>query len=406
MISLKELKIDLFQLLMALSKALDFGSKGVMHHHVRVALIAKQLAKSLKLPSSQVREAVYSSMLHDIGAITWDEKDQLQDFEVKTPHSHSERGAVLLAKSPLFSRLTDVILYHHDNWDGRNGAVLKGSELPLLSRIIHLADRIDVLIDENVYILEQRDEILRTIKDYTGKMFDPLLVEALMELAQKESFWLDLTADNMEDLLLSGMESHKRTINLMELISIGEIFAKVIDGKSPFTHYHSRMVAAVAAHMGRLAGYSEEKCQAMRLAGLLHDLGKMAVPERILVKPGRLDAAEYNIIKSHTYYTYRILERVEGFEDINQWASYHHECLTGNGYPFRKKAEELSDEARIMAVCDIFTALVEDRPYREGLPREKVEQILLHKAEKKDIDGKWVQLLLENYHQLALYKDL
>lgn len=386
--------------------ALDFGSDGVMRHHIRVALIAKQMAEEMGMAPEQVRDVIHASIVHDIGAITWHEKGKLHSFEITDPHTHSRRGAALLDKSPLFSQLTDIVLYHHNSWDGGNNSDLKGSEIPLLSRIIHVADRVDVLINNKVYILQQRGEILNKIKHYAGQTFDPELVDILTKIAQKESFWLDITSSTAESLLLVDMQQHKRNINLMELLSIGEVFSQVIDGKSPFTHNHSRMVSAVAAHMGKLAGYSDQKCQTMRLAGLLHDLGKMAVPETLLEKPGRLEPAEYNIIKSHTYYTYRILEMVEGLEDINQWGSYHHECLTGNGYPFRKKADELSEEARIMAVCDIFTALVEDRPYRTGLPRAKVEQILLHKVDKNDIDGKWVHLLLENYYQLEAYKEL
>lgn len=403
---MKKLNIDLFQLLCALSTALDFSGSGAMRHHMRVALIAKQMAEEMGMSSEQIKDVVYVSVVHDIGAITWRDKRQIYDFEVKVPEEHSLRGGELLKNSPLFEQLTDFVYYHHYRWDGKNKNDLRGTEIPLISRIIHVADRVEVLINEQQYILHQRKDIINKIKSCAGTVFDPQLVDVLAGIAQRESFWLDLTAKQMEDLLLAGMQQHKRSIDLMELLSIGEVFARVIDGKSPFTHNHSRMVSAVAAHMGQLAGYSDEKCQAMRLAGLLHDLGKMAVPETILEKPGRLEPAEYNIIKSHTYYTYRILEMVEGLEEINQWGSYHHECLGGNGYPFRKQANELSEEARIMAVCDIFTALVENRPYRAGLPRAKVEDILLQKVEKNDIDGKWVHLLLENYHQLEVYKEL
>jgi HD-GYP domain-containing protein (c-di-GMP phosphodiesterase class II) len=402
---MQELNIDFYKLLSALSTALDFGGKRVMRHHIRVALIAQRIADELELDENEVNNVIYASMIHDAGASTFEEKAQLGIFELEGSYDHCTRGHWLMELSPLLKPLSKILLCHHDRWDGKNETGLVGEDIPLASRIIHISDRVDVLIDEGKYILHQSEAILDQIKGLAGVVFDPHLVEVLQKLAQKESFWLDLTSGQYEKILASRVGDHNKTINLEELLGIGEVFARIIDGKSRFTHRHSRLVSAVAGHMAMLVGYSNAKCQAIQVAGLLHDLGKLAVPEKILEKPGRLTDEEYKVIKAHTYHTYRILDMVRGFEEINEWASYHHECLHGKGYPFGIGGGNLSAEARMMAVSDIFAALVEERPYRRGLPRGKVEKILLEKVERKDLDLQWVELLLDNYKQLVVYKE-
>jgi len=95
----------------------------------------------------------------------------------------------------------------------------------------------------------------------------------------------------------------------------------------------------------------------MEIAGYFHDLGKLRVPKEILEKPGKLSTEEFNIIKSHTYHTYRILSHIPNFETINWWASFHHERLNGSGYPFRINAFNFPLGSRIMAIADVFTLL-------------------------------------------------
>jgi len=135
----------------------------------------------------------------------------------------------------------------------------------------------------------------------------------------------------------------------------------------------------------------------MKIAGNLHDLGKLAVPVEILEKPGALTAAEFNIVKAHTYYTYKVLRNFRDMENIREWAAYHHERLDGNGYPFHLQAAELSLGARVMAVADVFTAITEDRPYRAGMAPDRASQVLVDMAANKALDGDVVQLLLDNF---------
>ena len=135
---------------------------------------------------------------------------------------------------------------------------------------------------------------------------------------------------------------------------------------------HSVGVARVARLLAVKLGDDEDTCDQVEIAGLLHDLGKLRVPDEILDKPGRLEARERRIINTHSFETYQILRRIKGFEAITPWAAFHHEEPGGTGYPFHLKGEELSVEARLMRVADVFQAMAQDRPYRPGLRADKV----------------------------------
>jgi HD-GYP domain-containing protein (c-di-GMP phosphodiesterase class II) len=114
----------------------------------------------------------------------------------------------------------------------------------------------------------------------------------------------------------------------------------------------------------------------MRHAGLLHDLGKLSVPNSILEKPGKLDAAEWEIMRLHPYYTWKILSCISGFGELSEVTAAHHEKLDGSGYFRGLRGPQLTLEMRILTVADIFDALSAKRPYRDALPLETVFKIL------------------------------
>ncbi|MGB9803212.1 HD-GYP domain-containing protein [Desulfofundulus sp.] len=234
----------------------------------------------------------------------------------------------------------------------------------------------------------------------SGKVFDPDLVDIFMRLARAESFWLDIAAPCLTENLLGLVGQQVFIVDLVELMPVTRLFARVIDAKSPFTHCHSRGVAAVARLLARRMGMGEEECLLMEMAGLLHDLGKLTVPEDILEKPGRLTEREYNRIKQHSYYTYWLLKPFDDHLSLARWAAYHHEKLNGQGYPFRLGASRLCPGARIMAVSDIFVALKEHRPYRAGLPGHDIERIIVGQVREGALDGRVVGALFDSRREL------
>jgi HD-GYP domain-containing protein (c-di-GMP phosphodiesterase class II) len=120
----------------------------------------------------------------------------------------------------------------------------------------------------------------------------------------------------------------------------------------------------------------EDQVTLVRRAALLHDIGKLSVPNNILDKPGKLTAAEWETVRLHPYYTQRILERIRGFHDLAFLASAHHERLDGSGYFRNLSAEQLSAGARAIAVADVYDALSSKRPYRSALSKAEVFKIM------------------------------
>jgi len=123
----------------------------------------------------------------------------------------------------------------------------------------------------------------------------------------------------------------------------------------------------------------------------------------LLEKPGHLTKEETAIMKSHTYYTYAVISTIGGLQQIAEWGAYHHERLDGSGYPFHCKADELSTGARIMGVADILTALTEDRPYRKGMPKESIIQIMKQFSDRRLLSDKIVNLLFENFDEISAH---
>lgn len=396
--------IDYYQLLSSLSMAMDFSSRGIMRHHQRVALIALQIGKLYGLDTNQLNKVFIAAILHDAGSSTWEEKEELAKFSSNGTANHCKKGYLLFKDHPLFDYIAEIILHHHDRWYGcAKDTSLTGEQIPIESRIIHLADRIDVLIQDNIYILEQRKRICEEINKNSGLLFDPHLVEAFNDISKRECFWLDLHSEFITDILAHHCPVDGKQIEMSDVTALAQTMSKVIDFKSPFTRRHSAGVANVASFLGSKAGFPEQECEILKVSGLLHDLGKLGIPDYILNKPGKLTTEEYNIMKRHTYYTYHILKMVNGFDTINSYASYHHETLNGQGYPFKIDSSELSVGSRIVAVADIFTALTEERPYRKPMENKKVVNILQENVKKGGIDTEITDLLLEHYDEALQY---
>ena len=392
------------ELMRSLNMALDISVAGIAMHQCRTTLICHGIAEELHLKHGERERLLAAAFMHDLGAASYaEERAQLvnPDYEERLghgSHQHAERGGALLRDSGIFAPLEDIIRYHHDHWIGGNPSGLQGDGIPLASRIIHLADRVDVLARKNRHILDQREDICRIIQEESGRKFDPLVMEAFLRRSRLESFWLDLHNTGYLPLFISKMTVWGAgNYTAEEVLRIAGMYATLIDRMCAFTATHSRSVSGVAALLAAEAGFCGAELTMMRIAGLLHDLGKLSVPNAILSKPGPLTQEEANIMRQHPYYTYRILEQMENFSSIAAWAALHHETLDGQGYPFKIGGDDLPLGSRIMAVADIFVALAEDRPYRKRMSQDSIKRIMDTMAKARKIDGNCVEMLFSRY---------
>jgi HD-GYP domain-containing protein (c-di-GMP phosphodiesterase class II) len=153
-------------------------------------------------------------------------------------------------------------------------------------------------------------------------------------------------------------------------------------------------VTEAAVLIASQMGLSDRRLSLVKRASLLHDIGKLRVPNSILDKPAKLDAREWEIVKEHPGLTRKILSRIRSFGELAEIAGDHHEKLDGSGYPNQKTADNLQLEARIIAVADVYGALTEDRPYRRGLPVEQALAIMSREIPHK-LDGECYEALAE-----------
>ena len=156
--------------------------------------------------------------------------------------------------------------------------------------------------------------------------------------------------------------------------------ARTVDAKSSWTAGHSERVAQIAIDLAMELGYHQDGLDDLQRAALLHDIGKIGVPQSILDKPGKLTIEEYDIIKNHPSLGARILGPIRAYKRIIPIVEQHHERYDGKGYPFGKSGEQIHVSARIMAVADTFDAMVSDRPYRPGLSQEQAIRIIREEA--------------------------
>ncbi len=174
-------------------------------------------------------------------------------------------------------------------------------------------------------------------------------------------------------------------------MDIVESFISTLEARDVYTKGHSQRVAHYAKAIAKALGFSERDQSRIYIAGILHDIGKIGIPDHILLKPGLLTKHEYKIMKYHPLFSYYILKSLEPFKDIALMVKQHHERCSGNGYPDGLKCDEILKEARILAIADVFDAITSKRPYRKRLTVDEAIEIL----KKEDLDKEILPVAIE-----------
>lgn len=388
---------DLISTIRSFTRAGDINKETFLDHAERVAHISFHLGKEMGMGDLELAELVLSALLHDVGILTDEEQLHLADLEPSRDRisPHCLRGWQLLKSTVLFSPLAQNVLEHHDYFSPQLGRI---------PAILHVADRVDLLLDKGLYYLWQVDDILSYFRAKQGNVFSPEVVTALERVAQIPSFWLDLQHHHYQ--YSNGRTSFRRILTLAELEELAHLIATIVDAKSPWTGDHSQGVAALAEYLALRLNMPQQKARLLKVAGLLHDIGKLAIPDDILMYPGGLNRSQRAVMQQHTYHTYHLVREIgPGAEKLAEWAAYHHERLNGTGYPFGLSAPQLDLESRLMAVADITQSLLEDRPYRPAMPLDKVAGILRNNVESGHIDPDLTELAITNLAEIKAIVD-
>ena len=420
------LQLRMSDLISALSLALDLTEGQPMGHSVKACVLGMRIADILNLPLEERSNLYYALLLKDAGCSSnaarmyeiFGGDERMAKKEVKTTdwsritmdgldylsrnvmpgksrlervlaianiairrkeqseelfQLRCERGGQIAKKIGFSEVTTEAIFSLDEHWDGKGfPRGRKGSEIPLLSRIMNLCQTLEVFA-----AIGGLQDAFQVIEDRSGTWFDPEIVASCRELERDTKLWEMIEGQNVRqhaiDLEPLSVFAYADDA---KLDNVCEAFADVIDVKSPYTNQHSRQVTHYALAIGKRIGLADADLTIVRRAALLHDIGKLSVPNKILDKPGKLTAEEWETVRLHPYYTQRILERISGFSHLAFIASTHHEKLDGSGYYRNLRATQLPMSSRAITLADIYDALTAKRPYRDAMPVEKALSIM------------------------------
>ena len=291
------------------------------------------------------------------------------DVTRKFMEARCDRGAEIARMLFLSEHTAAAIRCLDEHWDGRGMPDgLRGEEIPLAARVLCLAQTVEVF-----HAAGGVKAARAAAKSRRGRWFDPCLVDAFLRFCDDREFWNALEAPDISaweppDLALAGDDDR--------LDRIAEAFARVIDAKSPFTARHSQRVAEISDGIAAVLGFQLTERRILRRAGLLHDIGKLAISNLILDKPDKLTDEEFRAIQTHPVHTLRILERAPCFAELADLAANHHEKLDGSAYPRGLTAQHLDLPMRVLAVAGVYEALTAERPYRGPLSPDEALAII------------------------------
>ncbi len=288
-----------------------------------------------------------------------------------------ERGAAIAAKVGVPAAAAQAIRQLDEHWDGGGHPDgLRGTAISPLARIMGLAQTFEVFFSERGV-----DAAYAMARQRSGAWFEPALVRGLEAFEGDMAFWSSLGREDA----LGLADAYEPADGIVEadearLDDIAEAFAWIIDAKSPYTYHHSEGVARIAVQVAGRLGFGAWELRELRRTALLHDIGKLAVSNAILDKPGRLTDEEMAVMRTHPRITFEILSRVARFQSLADVAAAHHERLDGTGYHRGLVGAMLSPAARVLAVADVCEALTAARPYRAAMPWDEVTAMLVKMA--------------------------
>ena len=283
-----------------------------------------------------------------------------------------ERGAAIARKAGFDDRVAGAILDLHEHWDGGGDPRgLRRDDIHPLARILATCQGLDVFRST-----QGGERAAAVLADRSGTWYEPEVAGTLLD-ACRDGLLDEIDAPDLVGRTMALEPGGRlRLSDDADVDRIASAFADIVDAKSPYTGSHSKRVADLAEGLAAHLGLPATEVVDVRRAALLHDLGKLGVPNTVLDKPGRLEPAEFEVIRRHPELTLRILAPVPTFSSVAELAACHHERLDGSGYFRGLTAPALALGARIVAVADVFEALTADRPYRGAMPTEAALTIM------------------------------
>lgn len=382
----KRLEVTLKQMILIIHRTINSVDIRLYNHGQKVAYIMMNLLKTDgSYSEEEMLDICALSVFHDIGAYKVAERDKLAQIDTVAPLDHAVYGALFIKYFSPLSRLYKIVLAHHFSnkyYENKNIVVISKEGL-----LLNFADYID-------RVFTNKKDLTREDIENTKEYYLREHVDLFLKADEKFNIISKLKDGSYEQELHCFLES--KVLTREEVIAYSKMLAYSIDFRSEATVKHTILVEAISYQIGKLAGLGEETLIQIKVASVLHDVGKIAIPVEILEKPGKLTQQEFEIMKNHSKIGYNILSDLN-IDDIRNIAALHHEKMDGTGYPFGFKGEELTIEARIVAIGDIISALFGARSYKEEFNKDKIIKILEGMMRSNKIDSDIAVLFINNY---------
>jgi HD-GYP domain-containing protein (c-di-GMP phosphodiesterase class II) len=387
--------------LAALSRAFDLAEGRRPGHAQRVAYVGVYLASELGLDAASIEDVFFGCMLHDVGmagAQTAARVDtgrgsrvisgatRASDVLNAVPGggwsdviealvAHCELGATIVRKMGLGEAVARAVGSHHDCWDGSGlPGALAGDRVPIVARVVAVADRVESMIDAEGSPLLVRRRGPALVREMAGNELDPELAEKMAAAASRDEFWLGFYDNDLSGTLMSL--NYGGMMNRDEFFEFACVISDVVDGRNSREPGRSRRVSELARKMALNCDMTERRADLIKVAALLQDIGTLGVPSQYLSKPDILSIDEMAAVQLHPTYARDILSEIPGLGAAAWWVGCHHERIDGKGYPGMLEGDEVPMEAQIIGMCEAFEALTSDRPYRHAMSVENAFDVM------------------------------
>lgn len=276
-----------------------------------------------------------------------------------------------------------------------------------------------IVSDQKMPFMEGTDFFKRISENYphivkillTGHSNVDILVEAINECHLFQYILKPFEPEQLCMIIESGIKKYALSVSKVHILQdLSELFYKTIksiahalDAKDQYTHGHSMRVTLYSLALAKSLNLEDELLEEIEITGLLHDIGKIAIPEKILLKPGKLTPEEYDVIKTHPDLGKRLVEGIDKLKVVSTWLKYHHERYDGKGYPDGIAGEQIPISSRIIAIADTYDAMTSTRAYRQALShQEAIDEI--HNCAGTQFDPELANLFIQINEEIELIK--
>ncbi len=374
----KQLQFNLNNFLLSISLVLDLVEKDLKNtkknHSRRIAFISLKLGERFQLSPQEMADLCAYCLLHNVSL------RKINDYNKE----YFELAQNLADKLPFLCKYDDILKYHQEHYDGSSFFALKENEIPFLSQIISFSHIIDTnfdFLDENVQL---KKDIKNFIEKNEDKLFSKDISDMFLDVSSTVDFWLDIQNEN--DILFY-------IFSTLYDFTIEPTFEEVLEITSIFTilNEENENMLDKCSKMADFYDFEHKDKQTFLIAASLYNIGKLAIPSKILTKAGTLDENEFEIMKTYPYYTKKILTNLMGFNDISNWASRAQERVDGQGYPYKLSGKDLSLKDRLMAVLNVYQSLTTKKSYRDKYNHQEAINIMIKLSEEGTLDKTIVQ---------------